>query len=351
MTAVSSAMRCGRLISPTSFSGYHHNGLPHATTLAHARPLLPLTLFALILSIFATTSAWAASAADRVEFPADDQGRPLRLYARPERIVSLAPHATEMLFAAGAGGRVVAIDPASDHPAAAVGLPRVSAWPRPDLEALRGAAPDLILLWGAGLRAEQRESVERVAPVWVTEPTRLDEIPQTLRKLGRIAGDPGVAHAQAEQFSERLATLRAAVPDGPPVRVFYQAWGRPLITVSNRDLIGDAIRTCGGENVFGGERAAARQVDPEAVRAARPQLVVLGDGSTADAPGGEPLARWRGRWIGRPPALVAIAPELLQRPTPRVLEGVDRLCLAIRETVRGAQPSQWRQSSGSLRSP
>jgi iron complex transport system substrate-binding protein len=131
-----------------------------------------------------------------------------------------------------------------------------------------------------------------------------------------------------------MGALRTAVAQGPKVWVFYQAWAGPLRTVSNRDLIGDAIRFCGGQNVFGHEAMAAHQVDPEAVRAAKPQLVVLGDGSTADAPGGEPLERWRNRWIAPVPAVVAIAPDLLQRPTPRVLDGVERLCEAIRNVAR-----------------
>jgi hypothetical protein len=88
-----------------------------------------------------------------------------------------------------------------------------------------------------------------------------------------------------------------------------------------------------------GQAAAARQVDPEAVRAARPQLVVLGDGSTVDAPGGEALERWRQRWIAPAPVVVAISPDLLQRPTPRVLEGVERLCEAIRGVALTASPS------------
>jgi len=100
-----------------------------------------------------STALMAAPRGDAA--PLDDHGQSLRLAARPERIVSLAPHTTELLFAAGAGSRVIAVDPASDFPVAATQLPRVSAWPRPDLEALRGAAPDLILIWGAGLRAEQ----------------------------------------------------------------------------------------------------------------------------------------------------------------------------------------------------
>ena len=282
--------------------------------------------------------------------PVDDHGQPLRLLARPERIVSLAPHTTELLFAAGAGARVVAVDPASDFPPAAGQLPRVAAWPRADLEALRGAAPDLVLVWGAGLRAEHRDSIARVAPVWVSEPSRLESIPLALRQLGRVVGEPEIAALEAQQFSQRLGALRASVAPGPRVRVFYQAWARPLITVSNRDLIGDAIRMCGGQNVFGQEVAAARQVDPEAVRAARPQLVVLGDGSTADAPGGESLERWRNRWIPPAPVVVAIAPDLLQRPTPRVLDGVERLCDAIRGVALNAGHSAVRVA-GAISAP
>lgn len=293
-----------------------------------------------------STALMAAPRGDSA--PVDDHGQSLRLAARPERIVSLAPHTTELLFAAGAGSRVIAVDPASDFPAAAAQLPRVSAWPRPDLEALRGAAPDLVLVWGAGLRAEQRESIARIAPVWVSEPARLEAIPQALRQLGRLVGEPEAAGLEADHFSNRMGALRSGVAQGPKVRVFYQAWARPLITVSNRDLIGDAIRFCGGQNVFGQEALAARQVDPEAVRAARPQLVVLGDGSTADAPGGESLERWRNRWIAPAPVVVAIAPDLLQRPTPRVLDGVERLCDAIRSVARNTAGHTTATVSGAL---
>ena len=306
----------------------------------------PLLIQALTLLVVggASTALMAASRSDSV--PVDDHGQPLRLAARPERIVSLAPHTTELLFAAGAGSRVIAVDPASDFPAAAAQLPRVSAWPRTDLEALRGAAPDLVLIWGAGLRAEQRESIARIAPVWVSEPARLEAIPQALRQLGRLVGEPEAASLEADHFVHRMGALRTGVAQGPKVRVFYQVWARPLITVSNRDLIGDAIRFCGGQNVFGQEALAARQVDPEAVRAARPQLVVLGDGSTADAPGGESLERWRNRWIAPAPVVVAIAPELLQRPTPRVLDGVERLCDAIRNVARDVARNVARNTAG-----
>jgi len=278
-----------------------------------------------------------AQAAQRSRPASDDQGQALGLTGRPERIVSLAPHATELLFAAGAGGRVVAVDPASDFPPEASQLPRIAAWPRPDLEALRAAAPDLVLVWGAGLRPELREAIARIAPVWVSEPSTLEAIPHTLRRLGQLAGDAQRAELEADQFAQRLASLRAGASHAGRVRVFYQAWARPLVTVSNRDLIGDAIRLCGGQNVFGHEGAAARQIDHEALRAARPQLVVLGDGSNPQAPGGEPLARWQSRWVGTPPAVVAIPPDLLQRPSPRVIDGVQRLCAAIRSVAEASE--------------
>ncbi len=312
--------------------------------------LISLPIRAMILLAIGVVSSALMAAPRGDSAPVDDHGQSLRLAARPERIVSLAPHTTELLFAAGAGSRVIAVDTASDFPVAATLLPRVSAWPRPHLEALKGAAPDLILVWGAGLRAEQRESIARIAPVWVSEPARLEAIPNALRQLGRLVGEPEAAGLEADHFAHRLGALRTGVVQGPRVRVFYQAWARPLITVSNRDLIGDSIRFCGGQNVFGQEAAAARQVDPEAVRAARPQLVVLGDGSTADAPGGESLERWRSRWIAPAPVVVAIAPDLLQRPTPRVLDGVERLCDAIRNVARntsGHSPVAVNSSLGS----
>src|SRR5690606_24174482 len=121
----------------------------------------------------------------------DDAGRTIELRRPPTRIVSLAPHATELLFAVGAGGRVVAVDPYSDEPPEAKSLPKVSGYPQLDVEGLFALAPDLVVLWGPGVSRsllERLESLDIVA--FVSHPRTLDDIVSTMRRFARLAPDP-----------------------------------------------------------------------------------------------------------------------------------------------------------------
>jgi iron complex transport system substrate-binding protein len=258
----------------------------------------------------------------------DDWGRELRVAHRP-RIVSLAPHATELLFAAGAGGQLVAVDVDSDHPPEVTRLPKVPSWPAIDAEALHALAPGLIVAWGAGLDARQLQRLDAIAPTFVSEPSTLEAIGGTLERMAAVSADPARARATAGDYAAALAALRERHRDRPPVTVFYQVWDRPLMTVSDRGTIGEAMRICGARNPFGALPQAAPVVDVEAVLAASPQLVVVSDGAA------RARERWRrlGLWQGRPERLARIDASLLQRPTPRMLDAVEALCGAV-ETAR-----------------
>jgi len=259
----------------------------------------------------------------------DDWGRTVSVIAQQPRIVSLAPHATELLFEAGAGARVVAVDVNSDRPADAAGLARVSAWPAFDAEALLAQRPDLIVVWGAGLDARQLARLAALAPVFVSEPRRLEDIATSLERLGTLAGSPAPARDAAARARERLALLRARHAGRAPVSVFYEVWSRPLITVSDQGVIGDALRTCGARNVFADAARAAPVVDVEAVLAAAPRLLVVSD----DAP--SVAARWRalGLWRGTTEHVATIDASSLQRPTLRMFDAIEALCRAV-ETAR-----------------
>jgi len=265
----------------------------------------------------------------------DDYGREVRLAAPAQRVVSLAPHLTELMYAAGAGARLVGALEYSDYPPAAKRLPRVGSEASIDLEALVALRPDLVITWP---NAGSARAVERIAafgiPVFRSEPRELEDIARTMETLGRLAGTQAAAGAAAKAFRERAARIERAHAHRPRVRVFYQVWDRPLVTVNGEHVISKAIRLCGGENVLAALPALAPEIDRELVLRADPEVIVA---SGADGARPEWLDHWKafpGLAAVRQSNLYTVRPELLQRHTPRLLEGAEELC-RILEAVRG----------------
>ncbi len=261
----------------------------------------------------------------------DDADRTIELSRSPTRIVSLAPHATELLFAVGAGERVVAVDPYSDEPPEAKALPKLSGYPQLDAEGLFALAPDLVILWGPGVSRAQLDRLESLdIDAFVSHPRTLDDIVSTLRRFAQLAPDPALGEAEADAFAAGLASIRARYAHRRPVRVFVQIWALPLYTVSDADPIGDALHSCGGVNIFGDVGVAAPQPGVEAVLARRPELVVASDRSPSPE-------RWAelGLLAPRGPArFVVFEASRFERPGPRSLGALQRLCEAIDEVRR-----------------
>jgi iron complex transport system substrate-binding protein len=266
----------------------------------------------------------------------DDTGQEVTLQGPARRIVSLAPHVTELLFAAGAGAAVVGTSEFSDYPEAARAIPRIGGGGGLDLEAILALQPDLVIAWESGNPAGQTRHLQQLGlPVFYSEPRRLEDIISTLERFGRLTGRQEEARVQARAFADRLADLRRRYSGRDEVTVFYQIWAHPLMTVNGQHIVSDVIRLCGGRNVFAGLPALAPQIDIEAVLVANPDVIVVGAGNTA---GTEPasLTAWR-RWpeltAVRRQQLYSIPRELLVRPTPRLLDGAGQLCRLL-ETVR-----------------
>lgn len=268
----------------------------------------------------------------------DDWQRDVPLAVPPLRIVSLAPHATELLFAVGAGPRVVAVDRASDLPPEVRRLPALSAYPRPDPERLLALRPDLVVLWGAGADRELVARIEALGlPVFVSEPRGLEDVATTIERFARLAPVPQAGLALASDFRDRLRRLRERYAGRTPVPVFVQVWSRPLITLSDRDSFAELLHVCGARNVFGEERTAAPQVGPEAVIRRAPRMVIGFRGKAGGGEGREPWARL-GMLAPRGPFAHASVDDSIQRPTQRVLEPLSRLCEAIDEVRRSPPP-------------
>lgn len=251
------------------------------------------------------------------------------------RIVSLAPHITELLFTAGAGDRLVGAVEHSDYPPAAEKVPRVGDAFRIDLERITSLEPDLVVAWESGNPADAVTSLRELGiPVLVTEVHGLDDIPDLLSTLGGLAGSPAPARKAAASFREEIDELRNRYSDREPVRVFYQATAQPLYTIGGRHVINQAIRLCGGRNVFAAENALAPSVGEESVIAAAPEMIVAG--AQPDEP--EPLERWR-QWDSIPAVaaghLYRIDADRINRSTTRLADGVAELCGVLERARSG----------------
>lgn len=262
----------------------------------------------------------------------DDEGREIRLGAPAQRIVSLAPHVTELLFAAGAGNRIVGTLDYSDYPPEAKAIPRIGSSEAIQFEKLVALQPDLVIGWSSGNGPRTLPRLRDLGlTVFASEIRNVEQIPSTLERFGRLAGSAPAADAAAADFRSRLRAIEEAYRGRPPVTVFYEIWNPPLMTVNGDHLISRAIEMCGGRNVFAALPMLTPHVTVEAVVAADPQIIVGG------SIGGKRPA-WLDAWrrYGQMRAVVndhlAVVPaDLLHRPTPRFLDGVAQLCEALEE--------------------
>ncbi len=257
----------------------------------------------------------------------DDTGQRVRLDAPARRIVSLAPHITETLYAAGAGDHVIATVSHSDHPEAAKDLPRIGRYDRFDVERILSLEPDVVIAWQSGNPSGQLQRLRELGvTLYISEPRNLATIARSLERYGRMAATTGTAARAAAAYRQRLRKLRARYADRTPIDVFYEVWNEPLMTVNGEHLISDVIRGCGGRNVFADLSALAPRIATEAVLERDPAVIVA-SGMDQERP--EWLDDWK-QWPGvravQRGNLFFIPPQFLQRHTPRILTGMQRLC-------------------------
>lgn len=254
----------------------------------------------------------------------DDRGVTVSLGQPLERIVTLAPHLAEIAFAAGAGAKLAGVSSFSRHPAEAERLPVVASHGRIDIERLIALRPDLVLAWQSGNSPLQIGRLERVGiRVFVTEVRTLADIPRIVRAVGALAGSMDVAEARAREFESEIEELRLRHARERRVAVFLEIWHRPMLTVNGAHLISDALRHCGGRNVFAAANTLTPLVSREQILDARPEAIVT------SGFGSEAIEAWRG--LGLVPAvrnrkIYAIDPDGLHAQGPYVLEGVRALC-------------------------
>lgn len=296
-------------------------------------PARLLSRFMLSLSTLGGLVSSAVVADDHSRCVVDDREREVCLHTEARRIATLSPGATELTYAAGAGEQVVAVVSYSDYPPEAKQVASVGSHTRIDLEALVGLAPDLVIGWVTGNPAEQMETLEALGmPVFYIEPRTVDDVAHTIERLSRLAGTELAGQQVADSFRQGMAELATRYSDREPVRTFYQVWDQPLMSVNDEHLIGQVVQLCRGENVFGDQLRLVPRLDDEAVLVANPEAIIAGGM-------GEENRHWLTHWEQYPhlsavadDSLYFVPPSLIQRPTPRLLDGAQLLCEKLEQT-------------------
>jgi len=260
----------------------------------------------------------------------DDAGHVVTLSYPAQRIVSLAPHLTEILFAVGAGSRVVGVVQYSDYPPEAKKLPRIGGYQQVDLEAVIGLHPDLIVAWQSGNNQGQIQQLKKLGfPVYISEPRRITDVASSMERLGALAGGGEQAVRALRDFRSRHARLKAQYARRSPVRTFYEVWNRPLMTVNSTHLIGDVMKLCGAQNVFADLPLLTPTIGEEAVLVADPQVIIASGMGEARPEWLDEWRRWPKMKAVKAGHLYFVPPDILQRHSPRILDGAEQLCLLV----------------------
>lgn len=270
----------------------------------------------------------------------DDDGKPVTLQQPALRVVAMAPHVTELLFAAGGGAKIVGAVSYSDYPEAAKRIPQIGSNRQIDMERVIALKPDLIVVWMHGSSERQVEQLRTLGiPMFHSEPRKLADIATSVQKLGKLMGTEAVAEPAAAALRRDLASLTARYANRPPVRMFYQVWDKPLYTLNGEHIVSDAMRVCGGVNIFAGLTVTAPVVNVEAVLQADPEAIFsTGERSLDD--GGvnlwKPYANMTAVKRGN---LFRLDGNLLNRAGPRMIAGAAALCESL-EVARQHRPSK-----------
>ncbi len=291
----------------------------------HILPAVALTLLALAAGGNATATAAHAEAA------APD--------TIAQRAVSLSPHLTELMFAAGAGKALVGVANASNYPPQAASLPQVGDGARPNTERIVLLNPDLILAWGYNQDRTRYPALARLpVPILYQHPTGLNDIIRDIRQLGARFGTQRQAGAMADQLQSVLDQTRARYAQAQPVRVFILVSQQPLYTLGAQSFVVDALHACGAVSVFEALSTPAPVVSIEQLLHARPQAILFGGRNAQDAFATQRFLASHGMAL---PASRVLAedPDILFRPTDRLIHRLPQLCARLDALRQAAAPA------------
>lgn len=271
--------------------------------------------------------AWLSVTVAAEVIVVDDNGQQVKLSGPAKRIISLAPNITEVLFYIGAGDQIVGADEYSNYPEAAKDILRVNNHAAANYELILSLEPDLVIAWQSGNGDKIIDPLRKLGiPVFVVETNKMDAIPSLFRRFGELSGHGDQAEQRADVFSRRLKELRAAQTGKSVVKVFYQIWDEPLITLNGEHMVSDIINLCGGVNVFSDAIPLVPYVNIETVVAADPEVIIAG-GSREERPVWfESWQKWSGISAVINKHIYLIPSDLMQRHSARILDGTELMC-------------------------
>lgn len=251
-----------------------------------------------------------------------------------QRVISLAPHITEMLYSAGAGNKIVGVVNYSDYPADALKKPIVGSYNAINIEKIIELQPDLVLSWRSGNRLQDNQRLQQLQQqlgfrLIESEVDTLEDIPALIEQFGELIGTQQTAQTVTQQLRQQLQTIKQEYTSKKTVSVFYQIWNKPLITPGNNQFISQGIALCGGENIFNDIGTLTGQVAIETVLLRNPQVLLMGGRK-------EMQQEWVKTWQAFP-QIQAVKNEhvfllnnnLYQRPTARFINALPALCNKI----------------------
>jgi iron complex transport system substrate-binding protein len=266
----------------------------------------------------------------------DEAGRHVRVPARAERIVTLAPNLTEIVYAVGAGNRLVGNTTYCDYPPEARQVTKVGDTLQPNIEQIIALRPQLVLVSTASqLEAFTRQLNEQGIAVYVTDPRSLEDVFNSIKSLGELLGEAERGTHLVDELRARAAAVEQAVRSGPPVRVFYQVSAAPLYTIGRDAFLTDLINRAGGQSVTADVPGAFPRYSDEAALATQPEAIVIPVDTTMDQSNAKPASSLAQSAAVKGGRVYRINGDLLSRPGPRLVEGLEQLARALHPEVFG----------------
>ncbi len=260
----------------------------------------------------------------------DEAGRRVRLPKKIDHIVSLAPNLTEIVYAIGAGDRLVGDTEYCDYPAEAKKVTKIGDTMRPSVERIIALKPHVVLVSTASqLEAFTKQLDQQHIAVYVTNPQSLDDVFRSIQTLGDLFGEHDRAAKLVADLRKRADAVEAATKQVKPVRVFYQLSGEPLYTIGRESYLTDLVRRAGGVSATADVPGAFPRFSDEAALAARPEAIILPTGGSmgnANATVASPLKNSPAVLNNR---IYKINDDHLSRPGPRLVEGLEEMARAL----------------------
>ena len=256
----------------------------------------------------------------------------------PQRIVSLSPHTTELIFAAGAGDRLIGVSAYSDYPEEAKALPVVASSQQINIETILALKPELVIYWQQGNSAADINQLKKFGiPVYASKTGGLDDIATQIQRLGKMLGTQSIADPVSDKYRQALAALRAKYAHNPKQDLFYQVWPTPLMTVANDPWLQEQFELCGFNNVFNDSPVPYPVINIEQVLVKQPAVIVAGTVNDAE------LAKWQ-TWQSIPAVkngnVFRINPDVSHRFSPRVVQGITTLCEIALQAQQNVKTNQ-----------